>query len=192
LQLNETKRVRNRAAVVGAICLALHVMLTPHIGMGNGRINFAVVFCGVLALAEGGRHAVISGFVAGLVFDLLSTGPIGLMAGLGTLLSFALGYEERNRFLDGFVTSLSSFGVCSLICCLLYHLTMVLVGDTADLVDLLMMRTLPTFALTFVAFLPFAWYEVHGGGKGRGHGAHQKAAGLGGGHYDLKNLTGRP
>lgn len=189
MQINESKRVRNRCAVLGVICLLLHLMLTPYVGMGNGRINFAVVFCGVLSLAEGGRGSVVASFLAGLVFDLLSTGPVGLMAGLCTVLSFALGSEERNRFLDGPVYPLSSFGIGSLVVSLLYHLAMVLVGTSADIVDLVVLRTLPTFALTFVAFMPFAWFEL--GGGGRGSVGAQKAAGLRGSHYDLKNLTGK-
>ena len=188
MQFNDSHHFRNRTGVLAIVCVALQVMLSPHIGMGNGRINFAIVFCAVHALTIGGRSSVIAGFLAGLTFDMLSTGPIGLMAGLLTVFAFALGLEERNRFVDGPVTALSTFGFASLVVCVSYNLAIALVGEPVDMFDLIMMRALPTFALTFVAFLPFAWLEVRDATGGRPRGGSPKGGGLRGGHYDLKSL----
>lgn len=188
MQVKDAGKDRRSTIVLAVICFLLQVMISPNVGMGYGRINFALVYAGVRALQGGGRGAVASGFVAGLLFDLLSTGPIGLMAGLLTLFSFGLGVEERNRFADGFVASLSAFGVGSLVVVLVYHLTMMLLGDASGIVDLLILRVLPTFALTFVAFLPFAYVQVR---KTSGlHGRHVggKGGGLREGHYDTRNL----
>ena len=163
-------------------------MLSPNVGMGNGRVNFALVFAGVYALAYGGRPAVVAGFLAGMVFDLLSTGPFGLMAGLLCVLAFVLGSEERNRFSDGFVSSLSAFGVGAFVVGLIYHLAMILLGDASNMGDVLFQRVLPTFALTFVAFLPFAYLNVHRVSGPGGKHAAGKGAGLRESHYDLRNL----
>lgn len=188
MQVKDTGKNRRSSIVLAVVCFLLQVMVSPHIGMGNGRINFALVYAGVCALGVGGREAVACGFFAGLLFDLLSTGPIGLMAGLLTVFSFALGTEERNRFTDGFVSSLSAFGVGALLVSLAYHFTMTLVGDSANVIDLVMLRVLPTFALTFVGFLPFAYVQVHKVSGGRGRHVSGKAAALRENHYDMRNL----
>lgn len=188
MQINDTHHGRHRTAILAVTCVLLQVMLSPHIGMGNGRMNFAIVFAAVHALTIGGRSSVYAGFAAGLVFDLLSTGPIGLMAGLLTVFAYVLGLEERNRFVDGPVVPLSSYGIASLVVCVAYHLALSLVGEPVDVFDLIMMRALPTFALTFVAFLPFVYVEVKDATSGRPRGGSQKGGGLRGGHYDLKSL----
>lgn len=188
MQVNDTHKSRRGTIVFAVGCLLLQVVLSPNIGMGNGRINFALVFVGVYALSTGGKSAVIAGFVAGFLFDLLSTGPVGLMAGLLTLLGYALGIEERNRFSDGFVSSLSTFGVASLVVISVYHLAMYMLGSSAGVVDLLFLRILPTFALTYVAFLPFAYFQVRNTASGRAKHAGGKAAGLRESHYDTRNL----
>ncbi len=185
MQVKDSSKNRRSGIALAVVCLLLQVMLSPHIGMGNGRFNFAIVYAGVYALSVGGKQAVVSGFFAGLLFDLLSTGPIGLMSGLLTVLSFALGKEERNRFSDGFVSSLSAFGVGSLLVVLVYHLTMMMLGDSANLFDLVFLRVFPTFALTFLGFLPFAYLQLRKTGSGRHIG---KSSGLRENHYDVRNL----
>lgn len=187
MQIKDTNQSKRGHLVLAVVCMLLQVMLSPSIGMGNGRINFALVYAGVYALSVGGRPSVVVGFLAGLVFDLISAGPVGLMAGLLTVLSFGLGIEERNRFADGFVLPMSSFGVGSFLVILVFHMAMLLTGESASMADVLLQRTLPTFALTFVAFLPFAYVQVHGAAGPRG--MHMgKGAGLRERRYETKNL----
>ena len=188
MQVNDTHKSRRGKIALAIGCVLLQVMLSPNVGMGNGRICFALIYAGVYALSIGGKSAVLAGFFAGLVFDLLSTGPIGLMAGLLTVMSFALGTEERNRFSDGFVASLSTFGVASLAVVSVYHLAMYMFGAADGFVDLLFLRILPTFALTYVAFLPFAYYQVRTTAAGRAKHVGGKAASLRETHYDTRNL----
>lgn len=186
MQVKDKHRNRRGTVVLAVVCVLLQVMLSPNIGMGNGHVDFCIIFAGVYALLVGGRPAVIAGFVAGMVSGLLSSGPVGLMALLLTVFSYVIGIEERNRFVDGYVTPLSSFGVGSLVVILAYHLSMMMIGDSGSLGDMILQRTLPTFAITFVGFLPFAVFEVHASGKARG----RKGAGksLGANHYDIRDL----
>lgn len=186
MQVNDQGRNRRSMLWLGILCLVLQLALAPNIGVGNGRINFALIYAAVFSLAVGGREGVLCGFFAGLLFDLSTTGPIGLMALLLTGMAYALGLEERNRFADGFPATLATFGVASLAVIFLYHLSMLVAGQASGLIDVLVMRTLPTFALTFVAFMPFAWFlcrsaEGGTGGLGRGRGRR-------GGHFELRGL----
>lgn len=188
MQINDTHKSKKGTIALAVGCFLLQVMLSPNIGLENGSINFAVVFAGICALNTGGRKAVVCGFVAGLIYDLLTTGPMGLMAGLLTVFSFALGYESRNRFADGFVATLSTFGVGSLAVIVAYNLTMSFLGVTNSIYDLVVLHTLPSFAMTFVAFLPFAYVQVKKGAKGKWMGKSRKSSGLGAGHYDVRDL----
>lgn len=185
MQVNDTSRNRRSMLWLGVACLVLQLALAPNIALGNGRVNFALIYAAVFSLSVGGREGVLCGFFAGLVFDLSTTGPIGLMALLLTVMSYALGAEERNRMADGFPATMALFGMASLSVIFVYHLSMLLAGQATDLVDVLVMRTLPTFALTFVAFIPFAYFlcrsaEGAAGGIGRRR--------RGGNHLDMRGL----
>ena len=188
MQVKDANKKRRRVLVLAGICLVLQLALAPNLGLGAGRANFALVFAGLLALSWGGRGAVVGGFFAGLVFDLTSTSPIGLMALLLTIMSYALGVEERNRFGDGLVASLTSFGLGCLFVTLAYHLMLLLLGDAESFSSVLLVRTLPSFALTFVGFLPFAYHEVRRAGKGGGIVGGPSSSRRGGQHYDVSNL----
>lgn len=188
MQINDAHKSRKNHIALALVCLVLQVMAAPNIGMGNGRINFALIYAGVYALSVGGRRAVFAGFFAGLIYDALSTGPFGVMSSLLTILAYALGLEERNRFSDGFVASLSTFGVGSLLVQVFYHLALSMLGEGASMLSILLMRVLPAYAITFVAFLPFAYYEVRKSSGSHGKHAGGKSAGLRENYYDIRNL----
>ncbi len=145
-------------AVLAVVCLVLQLALAPNVGLGNGRANFALVYAACVALTTGGTRAVVAGFVAGLVFDLSTTGPIGLMAFCLTLASFLLSGEARERVAGDLGPCVARFAVTDLAVSLAYHLAMLLVGQTDSLIDAIALRTLPTALLTLVGFLPFAYY----------------------------------
>lgn len=195
MQLNDSNVGRSRTWLIALVCFLLQVMLSPHLGssMGFGRINFALIFCAIYSLSVGGRSAVYYGFLSGLVFDFVSTGPIGLMSGLLTLAGFVLGREERNRFADGYVGVLSAFGVVAFLVSVTYNLAMVLLEDVSVL-DLIMLRALPTFAFTFLAFLPFAYVRVRASAPGRGIGTSRglNSSALSSGHYDISHIRNKP
>lgn len=167
---------RNRdvrtTVILAVLCLVLQLALAPNIGLGNGRANFALVFTVCLSLSAGGSAAVIAGFVSGLLFDLSTTAPIGLMAFCLTVVGFALGSSARERVAGDLGTSVAYAAMASLAVAIVYHIAMLLVGRTDSIVDALFLRALPTALLTIVAFLPFAYYfacvRTHGSALGRG------------------------
>lgn len=143
------------------------------------------MYAACYALIVGGRYGVVVGFVAGLVYDLSTTGPIGLMTLLLTVMSYVLGAEERNRFADGLPQSLATFGIAALAVEFAYHFVMLMMGQASSFADVLLVRTLPSFALTFVVFIPFGYFftrEALGARPRRVHRQH------GGGHYSTKGL----
>ena len=97
MQVKDKRKSRRGVGVLALVCLVCHLALAPNIALGNGHANFALVFAEVVALSVGGPTGVLCGFLGGLVYDLSSTGPIGLMAFLLTAAAYPLGMEVHDR-----------------------------------------------------------------------------------------------
>ncbi len=174
MQVADKNRDSKSIGALAVICAVLQLALAPNLGLGNGRANFAMIFSACIALMVGGKRGVLAGFFSGLFFDLSTTGPIGLMTLCLTVSSYVLGLEERNRMAGDLGASLASFAVASLVVSFAYHFMMLVVGDASSIIDVVIYRTLPTWALTFVFFLPFAYYfsRVRTSGPNLGGGGH--------------------
>lgn len=157
MQVADRNREARTTVILAVICFVAQLAVAPYVALGNGRANFCLVFAASVALSSGGVRAIVAGFIAGLVFDLSSTSPVGLMAFCLTLAAFALAGEGRERVAGDFVLGVTRFAVVDVAVALVYHLAMLLVGQTASLIDAVVLRALPTAALTLVAFLPFAY-----------------------------------
>ncbi|WP_443742366.1 rod shape-determining protein MreD, partial [Tractidigestivibacter sp.] len=172
--------------VLAIACAVLQLALAPNIGLGNGRANFALIFTVCVAFNVGGRKGVLAGFFAGLFFDLSTTGPVGLMAGLCAAAAYAMGQEGRNRMAGEFGASVAEFSIATLVVSLVYHLAMLMVGQSSSFLDVIILRTLPTAFLTIIAFLPFAWIYSRstGGGPNLSMGGRRR----GGSHLSTRGL----
>lgn len=170
--------------ILALICGVLQLSLAPNIGLGNGRANLALVFASLVALLMGGRRGVLAGFLAGLFFDLSTTGPIGLMAFCLTVSSYVLGIEGRDRMAGDFGVSVVMFACADLGVSLVYHLAMLLVGQADSLIDVLFLRTLPTALLSLIVFVPFAYYFARLRTTGAGLGGRDAR----GGHFSTRGL----
>lgn len=188
MQVKDTNKNRRNTAVLAGVCLVLQLAVAPHILLGNGCANFALVFAGILALSMGGRVGVLAGFGMGLLYDFTATTPIGLMSLLFTVFCYVLGSEKRNRFGDGLVSSLTTFSIGALCVLLSYHMAMLMLGQAEGFYDVLVLRTLPSFALTFIAFLPFAYLQVRSTSKVHGRSKGASSSHRGSQHYDVSNL----
>lgn len=183
MQVANRNRETRTTVVLAVLCLVLQLALAPNVALGNGRVNFALVFTACFALTHGAaRSTVVAGFLSGLLFDLSSTSPIGLMAFCLTATGYVLGQSAREQAVGDLASSVVSTAAASLAVALVYHLAMLLVGQTSSIIDALFLRALPTALLTLVAFLPFAYYFS----RVRTHGPS-----LGGGRHSSASLGGR-
>jgi rod shape-determining protein MreD len=187
MQISDRNRNKRSILALAIICGVLELALAPNIPLGNGRANFALVFVACVALTVGGKTAVLAGFFGGLFFDLATTGPIGLMAGCLTVVGYLMGAEGRNRIVGDMGASVIEFAIYSLIVSLIYHLFMLVVGDASSFFDVFILRTLPTWVLTVIGFLPFAWYysrQMSQGPSLTTRGRHSR----GGSHINMRGL----
>lgn len=168
MQVKDKRKSRRGVGVLALVCLVCHLALAPNIALGNGRANFALVFAEVVALSVGGPTGVLCGFLGGLVYDLSSTGPIGLMAFLLTAAAYPLGMEVHDRIGEDPGSTYVPVAVTTLVVTFVYHLAMLLVGQSTSFFEGVVFRTLPTALLTFLAYIPFAVVlgrSTRGGGR---------------------------
>ena len=186
MQVADKNRDRRGTLVLAIACAVLQLALAPNIGLGNGRANFALIFTVCVAFNVGGRKGVLAGFFAGLFFDLSTTGPVGLMAGLCAAAAYVMGQEGRNRMAGEFGASVAEVSIATLVVSLVDHLAMLMVGQSSSFLDVIILRTLPTAFLTIIAFLPFAWIYSRstGGGPNLSMGGRRR----GGSHLSTRGL----
>lgn len=189
MAFNDSGRFRRDFISIAAICLVIQVAIAPYIGLGNGRINMALVFAGIVSLLVGGRTGVLYGFCAGLIFDLSTSGPIGLMSFLLTIVSFLAGSEIRNRLGNNFIGAMRIFFWMDVAVSLLYHMAMFLVGEATSVMSVVFLRALPTTVLTLLAFAPFAYLFSQATGSSLTLGGKpSKSSKLHGSRYELGNF----
>lgn len=136
-------------------CCVLQAGLAPQIALGDGTVNFMLILAIISAIKEPPSRAVITGFLAGLFFDLTSATPIGLMALLLTILSFVLnrsfgtlgGLERKTQIAVGAAASVALNAV--------FGLLLFVMGVETNLVIALFGDGLWTGILTAIALIPF-------------------------------------
>ncbi|MBN1193351.1 MAG: rod shape-determining protein MreD [Coriobacteriia bacterium] len=86
-----------------AVAVVMQVMLAPHLAIGNIMPNFPLLVVVTLAFVEGPSAGAVAGFVAGLLLDLLSTGPVGAWALVLTATGYTAGMLQENLFAEGWL-----------------------------------------------------------------------------------------
>jgi rod shape-determining protein MreD len=114
------------AAIVGAALL--QVAVAPHLSIGGVVPNLLLLVVVTLALVEGPRAGASAGFAAGLVYDLLGSGPIGPAVLVLTLIGHVAGLVHSNMFAEGWVLPVTVVFLASLIAEVSYALVLTVLG----------------------------------------------------------------
>lgn len=137
--------------IIGAVLVVLlQVLLAPHIALFSCVPNFIVAFAMALSVTRRRSYGCILPFVMGLLFDLMSGGPVGAMAFSLTLVSmFAsrafLVLDNDTLFMPVVILA---FGL--LVTEFFYSLFLVALGYDVAFFALFVYRVLPTFVYDFV------------------------------------------
>lgn len=174
MQVQDKNRYRRATATLAVVCLVCQLALAPQLGPLAGLANFSLVFAVCMALLRGGEPGVLSGFLAGVVFDLATTGPMGLMALLLTVTTYLLGSEGRNRVADDPQLAWLQGAVACLLVQLAYALVQLAVGQSSSLVEAVVFRALPSGVLTALLLVPFVWATARQGHAGLGLGGSSR------------------
>lgn len=114
-----------------ALGFVLQVAVAPYLAIGDIVPNFLLLVVVTLALVEGAGWGAATGFVAGLMFDLIGTGPVGPMALVLSVVGYATGALQANMFAEGWLLPLTVLGAASLTVELAYWLILALLGLTS-------------------------------------------------------------
>lgn len=104
--------VPTAAAVL--IAAVLQAGLAPYLSIGGVVPNFMMLVVVTLALVEGPGAGASTGFAAGLLFELLGSGPVGPMVLVLTLTGYLAGLMHEKMFAEGWLLPLTVLAVVSL------------------------------------------------------------------------------
>lgn len=136
----------------------LQVAIAPHLSIGGVTPNFLLMVVITVALVEGPGPGASAGFAAGLVFDLLGTGPVGPMVLVMTLVGFASGLIHSQMFAEGWLLPLTVLGIASLGAEMAYGLVLAMLGETGGFVAGFVNKMLPGAVYnTVLALLVYPW-----------------------------------
>lgn len=110
------------------VALVLQVMIAPHLAIFGVTPNLLLLVVITLAFVEGSSAGASTGFVAGLLMDLLSTGPIGAWALVMTVTGYLSGSLKRNLFAEGWLAPVTVGIVAALVADLAYLIVVTVIG----------------------------------------------------------------
>jgi len=91
-------------AVISILVAAvLQVGLAPNLAISGIVPNFMILVVVTLAFVQGPTAGTVAGFSAGLLLDLLGSGPIGLWALVLCIIGYVSGMLESKMFARGWV-----------------------------------------------------------------------------------------
>lgn len=136
----------------------LQVGLAPYLGLGGVVPNFLLLVVVTLALVRGPATGTTVGFVAGVLFDLLGTGPIGPMALVLAVVGYVAGLLHEAMFAEGWLLPLTVLAIASLSAELAYGLVLDLLGVGGPFWISLLTKMLPGAVYdTVLALLVYPW-----------------------------------
>ena len=144
------------AAIIGAAIL--QAGLAPYLPIGGVVPNVMLLVVVTLALVEGPAAGATSGFVAGLLFDLLGSGPVGPMVLVLTLTGYLAGLMHEKMFAEGWLLPLTVLAIVSLGAEISYGLILDLLGVGGPFWITFVMKMLPGAVYnTALALLVYPW-----------------------------------
>lgn len=142
-------------AVAALISLLLQVLIAPHIAIGFAVPNFMAAFCLAAAVARQDATGPVLTFALGLIYDLISGGPVGGMAFSLTLCGALASSTFRRANNDTIFIAVAVLAGAAFLTELVYGVLFLMFGYAAGLGEALAFRVLPCFLYDFVVALVF-------------------------------------
>lgn len=145
---------------VGALAgaLVLQVMLAPHLAIGGVIPNFPLLVVVTLSFVEGPSAGAVAGFIAGLLLDLLSTGPVGAWALVLSVTGYTAGMLSENLFAEGWLAPVTVAIIAGLLADFSYLLAVTILGVGPSFWESLVRAVLPRALYNAVlVMLAYPW-----------------------------------
>ena len=136
----------------------LQAGLAPYLAIAGVVPNFLLLVVVTIALVEGPAPGAGVGFAAGLIFDLLGSGPVGPMILVLTLTGYLAGLMHANMFAEGWLLPLTVLAIASLSAEVAYGLILLLLDSGAPFWSTFFTKMLPgAIYNTALALLIYPW-----------------------------------
>lgn len=142
-------------AIGAAIAVLAQIIIAPNITILAAVPNFLAAYALVVAIVRPTNSSLVLAFVLGLIFDLLGSGPVGLMALLLVLATFAASRAFMVLNNDTLFMPLVILVVSMLAIEMLYAVFLIGLGYASSLVDAFLYRALPCALYDCVIALVF-------------------------------------
>lgn len=137
-------------SAIGALLLAflLQAAVGPSIAIMSVRPNFLLIVTIVMALVNGPVEGAFVGFIAGILFDLLGTGPFGTAALVLCIVGYLAGVLYERIFAQGWLLPVLVLAVTSFFSELLSLIVLLVLGQQVGFGAALFTRAIPTVLYT--------------------------------------------
>ena len=138
------KQPIKKVALISVCALLLQVIVAPNITIGGVAPNFLLAALIVGAYITSPRTGIILGLILGFVFDLLSSGPIGSMTLIMSLIGFAFPRITSSMQIEGIGHWIAFVAISALAANLFYAIIMAFAGAGSSFFSALLYKTLPS------------------------------------------------
>jgi rod shape-determining protein MreD len=133
-----------RFTVIGSVIAFLsQVMLAPNIAILGVVPNFILGFVVLNAIFSGKTSSSVTGFILGLLFDLVAHGPLGIMSFALALLGYAVSSVNKELLSGSWAIKAFLLLVAAFFGELLHAALLSIIGFDSDFLTSFVMRTLP-------------------------------------------------
>ncbi len=133
-----------RLAAYAGVALLLQIILAPNMSIGGISPNFLILALIPMAVYGSRTSATLWGFVLGLLFDLLGSGPVGVMALVMAVTGYAVSVASSSA-MD--ISNIVSWIIVAAVTCVLANLAFCIVvsilGYEADFLGSIVFRVIP-------------------------------------------------
>lgn len=175
--VNNQAKVRRQAVILAVVLGLLQVALVPNFGIGSGRADLCLVYVACMCMGGDSQRAPFYGFFAGLFYDLTTTGPIGLMALILTVVGWGLSLAGQTKASEDLGPALAIFAPVAGIVNVVYALVLLAFGLTDGFIAAIFFHALPATILDIISFAIVAFVMSRSGGSGSGINSGRHAVG---------------
>lgn len=154
-ELKNSGPSRGRLSGIVVACILLHLALAPQIHLFGGAFNFMLVLTVSLAISLDSRTMVYVGFFSGLLYDLTTTGPVGLMSLLLALVGYGVALMSRGLTSGVGMETLRVVIAAILGVNLIYSIAMLGLGVESSVLVAIGVHGLASTVLDVLASIPF-------------------------------------
>jgi len=129
--------------ILAVIALILQIAVAPNIAIFTIVPNIVLVVVCLVSLTASTMRAVIYSFILGFCYDVLSQGPIGVMALLFTIIGFVLSTIKKDSLDSNWLMDLFVLLIVIFLGEILHGIILAVVGYDTDIMSSLVFRALP-------------------------------------------------